>query len=47
MFYQTFSDYHYRRTLKKEKIKFLFYAVGICIVCVGLILFCAFIGTVF
>ena len=44
-FYKTFAEYHYRRAIRKEKVKLLCYAVGICIVCVGLILLCAFIGS--
>ncbi len=46
-FYHTFADYHYRRTLRKEKIKFLFIAIGTAILGTCLILLCAFIGTTF
>lgn len=47
MFYDTFADYHYRRNLRKEKIKFLCMAIGVAILGTCLVLLCAFIGTTF
>lgn len=45
MFYKTFADYHYKRTLRREKIKFLCIAIGVAILGTALVLLCAFIGT--
>ncbi len=47
MFYDTFAEYHYKRTLRKEKIKFLCIAIGVAILGTCLVLLCAFIGTTF
>jgi len=40
MFYQRFSEYHYKRTLRKEKIKFITFVIGSIVFVIGVILIC-------
>ncbi len=46
MFYNTFAEYHLKRTERKEKIKLCMWGIGFAVLGLCLVLLCAFIATI-